>query len=571
MASRSIFKRLAEPREAISLVHQRVGSGIVDRILGQGSIIVGLQELLGRLIAEEVRSPRPLPWYPRSLVDGCAVRSVDVAGAFEDRPVVLRYRGRVKIGVRPSEPLRPGECWEIDTGAWLPLGADAVVPIEYVTRPRHDLARIERGASPGQGIALPATDVATGDQIAWAGAPVTPEMVSALASIGLKRVKATRRVRAAVFSTGDELVEPGEDPGDAGIFDSNRFQLISWFKLLGYDVVDLGIARDTIDDVEDMIIRAVGEDADVIVASGGTSAGLEDVVYKALGRRGEVLIHGLRIKPGKPTILGIVGEDRLFIGLPGNPRSASNVFEEVVLDLLSRLGLPSIRRGMRRVRAQLVSTLPVEKGRHTIIPLALAGSRSGYLAFTVAKDSYMIASYPKADALAVVPAGTHTPPRPGSLVEAELLREPGEKLIMLTDTAMDLVPRGQGLQTIYYPVADPHPILESLKPGTRVVYAEAGQEASIRVIREATRSIVLAGRGGRCERIAVYQPYTIHQDALKDAVKVPSPRAESAVILYKQGYVDCALIPEDYADGLETIETIGSEKLVYGEITHPTT
>ncbi|MEB3861077.1 MAG: molybdopterin molybdotransferase MoeA [Desulfurococcales archaeon] len=570
--SRSIFKRLAEPEEAILLVKERLGLSLVERILGQGAISVGITDLEGRLLAESITSPRPLPWYPRSLVDGCAVRSVDVAGAFEDRPVTLRYGGRIKIGEKPARPLEPGECMEIDTGAWVPVGADAVVPIEYVTRPREGEARIERGASPGQGIALPATDVATGDQVAWPGAPGTPELVAALAAIGVKRVKATRRVRAAVFSTGDELVEPGSDPGDAGIFDSNRFQLIAWMKRLGYEVLDLGIARDTIEDVEDMIIKAVGEDADVVVTSGGTSAGLEDVVYRALGRRGEVIVHGLRIKPGKPTILGSVGEDRLFIGLPGNPRSAANVFEKVVTRLLSTLGLPSPAYSPRVVEATTVTALPAEKGRHTIVPVSLAPGSGGFLAFPVAKDSYMIASYPKAEGVTIIPAGAHTPPRPGSKIRVELSREPGDKVIYLTDTRLISPPTRPGVKNLYFPTGTPETVIQLLPPGQVVVTSLTPKvEEVAEATEEARRSIVLATRSGQCRRAAVFLPYSTRTKLPGDPVRVPAPRAETAMVMLEQGYVDCALVPGDYAEGLDgfNLEEVDTERVALARVVEP--
>ncbi len=567
--SRSIFKRLAEPEEAIQLVKERLGLSLVERILSQGAISVGITDLEGRLLAESVTTPRPLPWYPRSLVDGCAVRSIDVAGAFEDRPVTLRYGGRIKIGEKPARPLEPGECIEIDTGAWVPVGADAVVPIEYVTRPREGEARIERGASPGQGIALPSTDVATGDQVAWPGAPGTPELVAALAAIGVKRVKATRKVRAAVFSTGDELVEPGADPGDAGIFDSNRFQLISWMKRLGYEVLDLGIARDTIEDVEDMIIRAVGEDADVIVTSGGTSAGLEDVVYRALGRRGEVIIHGLRIKPGKPTILGSVGEDRLFIGLPGNPRSAANVFEKVVTRLLSTLGLPSPAYSTQVVDATTVAAMPAEKGRHTIVPVSLAMGTNGFLAFPVAKDSYMIASYPKAEGVTIIPAGSHTPPRPGSRIRVELSREPVDKVIYLTDTRLIRPRERPGTKFLYFPTGSPKDVIELLPPGQLLVTSLApGVEEVVEVLEEARRSIVLASYTASCSRLAVFLPYSASIDVEGDPVRVPAPRAETAIIMLEQGYVDCALVPGDYTVNLGglKLEEMGVERVALAKV-----
>lgn len=566
MVERSIFKRLVEPSEAIESVVSRLGRRIVERVLAEGSLYVNIADLHGRLVAEAVKAPRPLPWYPRSLVDGCAVRSEDVAGAFEDRPVTLSYAGRVKIGSKPERPLEAGECFEVDTGAWVPVGADAVVPIEYVTRPSRDKARIERGASPGQNIALPGTDVATGDQIAWPGMPGTPETAAALAAIGMKRIKATRRIRVAVFSTGDELIEPGMNPGDASIYDSNRFQIIMTMKSLGYEVIDLGIARDNMDSVDEMIIKAVGEDADIIITSGGTSAGLEDVVYRTLQYRGEVIVHGIRIKPGKPTVLGTIGEDRLFVGLPGNPRSASNVLERVVIPLLSRLGLPVYPPIPRQVKTVLMTPVPSEKGRHTLVPVAVVGGNERSVSLVVAKDSYMIASYPKSDGIITVPAGTHRPPRKGDIVDVVLRREPYASIVALTDSktlesvALEKWP---DRRIINHPTLMYDEIIAML-PKDTIVITPRTSARDMKEIRKIERDIILLKRGDNCNKIAVF---TLYQQNIpseySDSLIVPAPRVDTAIVLLEQGYVDCAIIPGDY--GYNGVR-IGSEEVILGII-----
>ena len=565
MAERSIFKRLVEPSEAIESVVSKLGRRIVERVLAEGSLYVNISDLHGRLVAERVRAPRPLPWYPRSLVDGCAVRSEDVAGAFEDRPVTLSYAGRVKIGSKPERPLESGECFEVDTGAWVPVGADAVVPIEYVTRPSKDKVRIERGASPGQNIALPGTDVATGDQIAWPGMPGTPETAAALAAIGMKRIKATRRIRVAVFSTGDELIEPGMDPSEASIYDSNRFQIITTMRSLGYEVIDLGIARDNMDSVDEMIIKAVGEDADIIITSGGTSAGLEDVVYRTLQYRGEVIVHGIRIKPGKPTVLGTIGEDRLFVGLPGNPRSASNVLERVVIPLLSRLGLPVYPPIPRQVKTVLMTPVPSEKGRHTLVPVAVVGNERS-VSLVVAKDSYMIASYPKSDGIITVPAGTHRPPRKGDIVDVMLRREPYASIVALTDSkTLESVAseKWPDRRIINHPTLMYDEIIAML-PKDTIVITPRTSTRDMKEIRKIERDIILLKRGDNCNKIAVF---TLYQQNIpseySDSLIVPAPRVDTAIVLLEQGYVDCAIIPGDY--GYNGVR-IGSEEVILGII-----
>ena len=577
MVSRSLFKKLHEPSEALQLVSSHLATSLVDRLLADGSIPVNIEDLTGRLIAENIYSPRPLPWYPRSLVDGCAVRSIDVSGAFEDRPVKLKYAGRIKIGEKPIRGLREEECWEVDTGGWVPWGADAVVPIEYVKGPYDGYVSIERGATPGSGIALPASDTASGDQIVVRGTPGDPIIVAALASIGIRRVRATRKVKASVFSTGDELVEPGTDPGEVKIFDSNRFQIIVKLRSLGYDVVDLGIIGDNIDDVEDAIIKAVGEGSDIIIASGGTSAGIDDVVYRALQRRGEIIVHGLRIKPGKPTILGIAGVDRLFIGLPGNPRSAENVMDRVVIPLLSRLGLPVYPPQQSKTRAVITSQVPVERGRHTLTPIALVGEENNMAGFIVAKDSYMIASYPKADGFILVEAGTHTPPQPGSMVDVTVFRPIRPTIIALTDSALTRwASESTGARILYVPTSTPEDVL-SLLPKTSNIFIITLKDKlgilnnSYSIIKMHKRDILIVKNNPKCSRVAVFVPYSDMVRELfrgEEPVVVPAPRAESAIILVKQGYVDCSVLPSDTTgidDDMDKIK-VGEEEVVLARL-----
>ncbi len=568
---RGLFKTLIPVSEAISLVRDKIGLSLAARLLGTLEK-VPIEDLVGRLVARDVRAPVSLPRYPRSVVDGCALRSVDVAGAFEDRPAILRLAGRVKIGEKPSLRIGERECALVDTGSWIPFGADAVVPIEYVMIEGREV-RVERARPPGANIALPASDVAEGDIVAWRGAPGTPELTAALAAVGVREVEASRRPRVAVLSTGEELVEPGYPPGEAGVYDSNRFYLLNAFRYMGYDVVDLGIAGDREDDVVDRIVKAVSEGADIVVTSGGTSAGVDDIVPRAVARIGEVVFHGLRIKPGKPTLAGIVS-GTLIVGLPGNPRSTANVIERFVAPLLSAIGLPlgPIRPEVI-VRARLASDVTGEKGRTTYVPVAIVGS----YAIPVARESYMIASYPLADGVIIVAPGSMAPLEKGSIVDVRSWRQAPNTLLMLTDTRLP----------------EAHAVTGLSDPPTRVVYSPTVWETARSMVSNVeipaiaaapeqvnsgndwlelgSRGIVLLKRSGPCSEVAAYAPYASqYREAIPAGSRViVSRRAMGAVILFRDGYADCALVPSDYVELAAEedeadlgVEEIGRERIL---------
>lgn len=542
---RSLFKRLEEPSEAVARAASLIGDSARRRLMGAVEE-VPVEDLHGRIVARSVRAPKSLPWYPRSIEDGCAVNSLDVAGAFEDRPAVLEYRGRVKIGEKPRVTVERGTCVEVDTGSWVPLGADSVVPVEYVDV-REGKAWVHRAVRPGHDIAAPASDVAEGDIIIPAGTPWTPYVTPALASLGIRRVEASRRPLAAVLSVGDELVEPGGDPGEAGIYDANRYLVISSLKAMGWRVMDLGIAGDRVDDVSDRVVKALESGADLVVSSGGTSAGLDDVVYRVASKLGTLVAHGLKIKPGKPTVVSVVGSVP-FIGLPGNPRSAANVFERVVVPLLDALRLPTWPFTRRvRVKALLTSMLYGERGRDTIVPVALVGEGEP-AAVPVARDSYMIASYAWSDGETVVPAGLHAPYEPGTKVDVETYGAPRRRLLVLADDVdVDRLIAEYSLDgAVYAPTAKPEQVLGLLPRGAVAVASsltlkEAPEGWTVEGVL-AERDVTLAGAtGGRCERVAVPTVYTDLKPV--DAVPQPVPRVQSARVLLKHGYVECAILP----------------------------
>ncbi|MEB3758478.1 MAG: molybdopterin molybdotransferase MoeA, partial [Desulfurococcales archaeon] len=426
MKGRKVFKTLVDPGLAVESLLSITGETLFRRLM-EDTAIVRIEDSLGRLLASNVYSPIDLPYYPRSLVDGCAVRSIDTKHADESHPVSLIYSGLIHVGEKPSISVKPGSCVEVDTGAWIPLGADAVVPIEYVEI-ENSRAILTRSGGVWMNIALPSTDIGKGDLVASKGTLVTPQVASSIASVGIGEVRVTRRIRVSVGSTGDELVEPGSKLEEGKIFNSNRSYLITRLKELGADVLDHGIIRDDLEQITEALSKA-SDKSDIVVFTGGTSAGPEDVLYKAVEKIGKILFHGLKIKPGKPTIIGVIN-DKPFFGLPGNPRSAVNVFEKIVEKFLRELGL-TLEPSCSSKELTLPVTIYGTRGRTTYIPVAIDGE----YAWPVARDSYMIASYAWSDGLIEIPSNAYAPLTKGTKVRVAIKRKPVTTIYALTDVA----------------------------------------------------------------------------------------------------------------------------------------
>ncbi len=589
-SSRTIFKKLLDVDEALNLVFNKLGYSLLNKILSETEY-VNIYDLGGRLIAEDIKASRPLPWYPRSLVDGCAVMSIDVQGAFEDRPILLKRLGRVKIGEKPRGTIAQGACMEVDTGAWIPPGADAIVPVEYYDI-IGDNVMIKRAVVPGNGVAMPASDVADGDIIITKGTPINSYMAGVLGSLGIRNVKASRKIRVGVLSTGDELIEPGtflSDLQDPRIFDSNRPYLINEIKELGWKPIDLGIVNDNEKEIENVIVEAIDKyNVDIILSSGGTSAGVEDYVYRVAKKLGEVLLHGLRLKPGKPTVVGVI-DKTLLIGLPGNPRSCINVMNKFVKPLLTLLGLIWPKESIRTIKSKLMVSLSGEKGRTTFIPVALIGNilvNDKVYALPVAKDSYMIASLPMSDGYVTLSAHQARPLRPFEDVYVELNRFSPCTLLVLVDTPIEYVENSVRfvrdlcgyVKNVIAPLSTKEQVF--LPEGLFVLTSKTSSSlnnTNYEILKEFDENIILLKKTKEvCKRIAVPSFLDIYIEKLKkmgsinqNTIIIPVPRSSSALILYKANYVDCALIVSDlkeYKEAEALNEVVGKERLLLARI-----
>jgi molybdopterin molybdotransferase len=297
---------------------------------------VPLAEALGRVLAHAEISPIDVPGYANSSMDGYAVRAADAPG---DGPVSLRVAQRIAAG-EIGVTLAAGEAARIFTGAPLPEGADAVVIQEDCQR-HGDQVRFCGPVGAGDNVRPRGNDIVAGCEVLAAGTRLRPQELGLAASVGLAQLDVVRRLRVAIFSSGDELVQPGEPLAAGAIYNSNRYTLRGLLSTLGCETIDLGSVEDNLAATEAALVKAAAE-ADVVVTSGGMSVGDEDHVKQAVERVGRLEMWRVAVKPGKPLAYGRIGTAD-FIGLPGNPVSTLLTFCLFVRPfLLRRQGVPEV-------------------------------------------------------------------------------------------------------------------------------------------------------------------------------------------------------------------------------------
>ena len=405
-----VFHRLVTPEEALRRIEGELGG-----INPLGTEYIDIKDGLSRVLAEDIRANIDSPPFDRSEVDGYAVFSRDVRGADEDKPIKLKVVGKAIVGRLPETSVSRGEAVEIDTGAPLPRGADSVVMVEY-TRADDGWVEIFRSVAPGENISHTGSDVSIGDVVLRKGTMLSPREIGVLAALGISKIKVYKKPRVAVFSTGNEIVDVGGRLGPGQIYDVNRYSLYSMIVESGGAPELMEILPDEFDVMRERILDAL-EEYDMVVSSGSTSAGLGDVMYRVISSiGGKILVHGLRTKPGKPTVIGVY-KGKLVFGLPGFPVSAMIAFHLIARPVISKMA------GIRMEEAVVRATLPIKimgaKGRRRYLPVSLVDAGETLKAYPIFGSSGAISTLVVADGYIVVPENTQFLDK-GSEVEVKL-------------------------------------------------------------------------------------------------------------------------------------------------------
>ncbi|GBD28568.1 Molybdopterin molybdenumtransferase [bacterium HR31] len=372
----------------------------------RGQEVVPLERALDRVCSADVRAGEDLPPFHRSTVDGYAVRSQDLLHASPRDPVALQLVGAVRMGERTELRVEPGQCVRVPTGGMVPAGADAVVMQEH-TRIEGESVYVVRPVPPGENVLHQGEDARRGEVVIPRGTRLRPQELGLLAGLGVVDVPCYLPPRVAVFSTGDELVPPDHQPRPGQIRDMNAYTLTAQVARLGAVPRFGGILPDRAGTVE-AALRDAMRTADVVLASGGSSVGTLDVLGEVVPRLGEpgVVVHGVAIKPGKPTILAFC-DGRVVVGLPGHPVSAMVVFDLLVRPVLEAiLGLRPELRGPRTVPANLVAPLAAPQDRDEFVRVRVRWQEDVLAAEPVLGKSGMITTMTRADGYVRVPMGT---------------------------------------------------------------------------------------------------------------------------------------------------------------------
>lgn len=359
---------------------------------------VPLSDALGRILAEDIIAGEYVPDFDRSTVDGYAVRAADTFGCSDAIPAILPLAGEVKMGEEASFSLPRGFCAYVPTGGAIPQGADCAIMIEYTENYGDGSIGISKPGTPGMNLIFRGDDVYPGKVVLKAGHILSSQDIGALAAIGQTEVPVKKRLRVGVISTGDELVPAGQRPGPGQIRDVNGPLLSAMLREFGAEPVSYGIVVD--DEVQlRQKTQMAAKECDAVLLSGGSSVGVKDASCRIIESMGTLLLHGIAIKPGKPTILGKAGNKPL-VGLPGHPVAAFFVAKLFILPLLARLS--GRERTAFPITAELAENIGANHGRAQINACRLEQSGEKLVAFPIHSKSGLITQLSGADGFFII-------------------------------------------------------------------------------------------------------------------------------------------------------------------------
>lgn len=353
--------------------------------------LINIDEAVGRILYDDVVSSEDVPSFNRSTVDGFAVRSADVFGCSETMAAQLNIIGETAMGENSSLAVGEGECVRIPTGGMLPEGADAVVMVENTDESFSPLCLIFKAASPFENVTKRADDIKSGTLVCEKGKVITGRDIGIFACLGISKISAVRRLKIGIISTGDEIIPIEEKAVPGKIRDVNSHILSSFAKETGCVPKMYGIIRDNRDEITDALKKAA-EENDIVFISGGSSAGEKDLTADIISELGEVYLHGIAMKPGKPTIVGKINNKAVF-GLPGHPAAAYFVALTLVRPLIESVCGISAENA---VEAVIDTNISSNHGREELVCVRLCGEKaipvlfkSGIISLLSSSDGYI--------------------------------------------------------------------------------------------------------------------------------------------------------------------------------------
>ncbi|HDK7163454.1 TPA: molybdopterin molybdotransferase MoeA [Clostridium botulinum] len=356
---------------------------------------VELLSSMDRVIYEDIISHINVPNFRRSTVDGYAVNSKDVAGASESMPAMMNYRGEVFMGKIPEVNMDfPGDCVYVPTGGMIPEGSDSVVMVEYTERVHEDTVLINKATAYGEKVVEIGEDIAKEEIMIKKGERLRPYEIGVLSSLGITKVPVCRKPKVAIISTGDEIVDPNKEPNLGEVRDINSYLLQASIIEDGGIPINYGIIRDDFNLLKNTVEKAI-EDTDIVLISGGSSVGKKDVTIDVINSLGDpgVFVHGIAIKPGKPTIIGNV-KDKIVFGLPGHPLSAAIVYKVIVKYYIDKIA--GVKEKVFPIVCKFNINYHSAKGREEYLPVTLNWQENEIIASPIFSKSGLISGFSKA-------------------------------------------------------------------------------------------------------------------------------------------------------------------------------
>lgn len=369
-----------------------------------GEEALPLDACIGRIASQNLSSPEDLPGFHRSSMDGYALRAKDTFGASESLPALFDIKGEVAMGQIPDMEVGQGQAIKISTGGMLPKGADGVVMVEYCHPLDEETLEVNRAISPLENVIRPDDDFKKGTIVLSRGSRMRPQDLGLLAGLGMEEVKVFRRPRVAILSTGDEVIPIGRTPKPGQVRDINSFTLGAFCRQSGATPMNLGLCGDDFHTLRGMVEKGLKE-ADSIWLSGGSSVGTRDMTLRVFEsfENMELLVHGISISPGKPTIIARIGSCSVF-GLPGHTASAMVVADVFLGPFLAHLsgekGFP--RKLYHEVEAKLARNIESASGREDYIRVRLERKGEELVAEPIFGKSGLISTLVEADGLVLV-------------------------------------------------------------------------------------------------------------------------------------------------------------------------